>query len=107
MRKDDRLRRSELFLPPPSVNTRRPTIPPDAELEEKQIKAFVGFVLLAGVLGLLLTAVMYGTGVWVASNILESTGTLTLGLRWFDCVVISVIFILCRTWDRASRPKKK
>ena len=97
MRKDDRLRRSELFLPPPSINKHRVIPATDEELEEKQITGFVFSVLLAGVLGFALLTAVYGSLLWVVIRLLENDVPL------LNCIAVTGIAVFVRALVRVSR----
>jgi len=97
MRKDDRLRRSELFLPPPSINKHRPIPSGDDELEEKQLTGFLLGVAIAGMLGFIVTSAVYGSVLWVVIRLLENN------VPWINCIAVTGIVGFMRALDRASR----
>ena len=101
MRKDDKIRRSELFLPPPSINSRRP-IPSDAELEEKQVSTFAGVVMVYALIGFAASSIIFGTGLWVVFEALQPTQVSGWDTSWFNCVVAASAFVFCRSWFKAS-----
>jgi hypothetical protein len=100
MRKDDRLRRSELFLPPPSINKHRVIPASDDELEGKQLTGFILGVFIAGVLGLVIASAVYGSVLWVVIQLLGNS------TPWVNCVAIAGIAGLMRAVDRASRKRQ-
>ena len=97
MRKDDRLRRAELFLPPPSINKHRVIPTTDEELEEKQITGFLLGVFIAGALGFVLTSAVYGLVLWAVIRLLQND------VPWLNCVAVTGIVGFMRALDRASR----
>ena len=99
MRKDDRLRRSELFLPPPSINKHRVIPASDEELEEKQITGFLLGVAIAGVLGLIVASAAYGLVLWVVMRLLENNVPL------LNCVAVAGIALFVRALSKVSRKK--
>jgi tetrahydromethanopterin S-methyltransferase subunit F len=99
MRKDDRLRRSELFLPPPSINKHRVIPDTDEKLEEKQITGFLLGVAIAGVLGFILASAVYGSILWVVIQLLERDVPLV------NCIAVTGIAGFVRALDRTSRKR--
>jgi hypothetical protein len=98
MRKDDRLRRSELFLPPPSINKHR-VIPVDEKLEEKQVTGFLLGVAIAGVLGFIVASAAYGLVLWVVIRLLENNVPL------LNCIAVAGIALFARALSVSSRKK--
>lgn len=101
MRKDDKIRRSELFLPPPSINSRKP-IPSDGTLQEKQVSTFVGVVMTYALVGLLASSILYGTGIWAIIEVIEPTQLSSWNTSWINCVIASGVFVICRSWAKAA-----
>jgi hypothetical protein len=99
MRKDDRLRRSELFLPPPSINKHRVIPVDDEKLEEKQVTGFLLGVAIAGVLGFILASAVYGSILWVVIQLLERDVPL------LNCVAVSGIALFAKALNVSSRKK--
>jgi hypothetical protein len=105
MRKDDRLRRSELFLPPPSINKHRP-IPSDEALEEKAMVGFIGMIFFAFIVGFMLTSILFGTGAWFVFKLLEPTQMFGWDVSWTNCVLVAGIIVFCRSWAKALSKEK-
>ena len=101
MRKDDRLLRKEVFLPPPSINSHRP-VASEEELEKRAIAAFSLAVLVAGVVGFMMSSVLYGTGLWAVASLLEVGDWKP---AWLRCVLSAGVFLFVRSFDRANRTK--
>jgi hypothetical protein len=99
MRKDDRLRRSELFLPPPSINKHRVIPVDDEKLEEKQITGFLLGVAIAGVLGFIVASAAYGLVLWVVIRLLENNVPL------LNCIAVAGIALFVRALSVSSRKK--
>lgn len=97
MRKDDRLRRAELFLPPPSINKHRSIPASDDELEEKQLNGFLLGVAIAGVLGFIFTSAVCGSVLWAVIRLLQND------VPWLNCVAVAGIVVFMRALDRVSR----
>ena len=106
MRKDDRLRRSELFLPPPSINKHRVIPVTDEKLEEKQVTGFVASVLVAGVVMFLVLIVVYGSGIWFVLDLVRPTQVAGWRTSWVNCVLVAGVIMFCRSWARALRASK-
>jgi len=88
-----------VFLPPPSINSHRP-VASEEVLEERAIMAFSLAVLVAGVAGLVLTSLLYGTGLWAIVSLMRPGGW---SADWIDCVLTAGVILFCRTVDRANR----
>lgn len=90
MRKEDKL------LPPPTVD-------PSGAEEMEALSKFMMLVLIGGILGVLVTSVVYGTALYSVITVLESSDAVSWKLTWAQSFFIAIIFQFVRAWDRSLK----
>lgn len=68
--------------------------------EKEELTAYQWSVIRTGLLFLIFSTLLQGAGIWVISQILETSGILSGSLAWTEAMVLSAVAVAIGVWKK-------